>query len=76
MGQYQFQYQLPGQLVGTRIWIQPVLKIPQSIFGKIAQVGRHKTINTRSEHYSDGVQGSIPVRGNFFLNLFCPNTIL
>ena len=48
------------------------LKIPQSIFAQIAQVGRHKTINTRSEHYSDGVQGSIPVRGNFFAEFILP----
>ena len=25
MSQYQFQYQLPGQLVSTRIWIRPVV---------------------------------------------------
>ena len=24
MSQYQFQYQLPGHLVSTRIWIRPV----------------------------------------------------
>ena len=24
INQYQFQYQLPGQLVSTRIWIRPV----------------------------------------------------
>ena len=27
MSQYQFQYQLPGQLVSTRIWIGPVNKV-------------------------------------------------
>ena len=25
MSQYQFQYQLPGQLVSSRIWIRPVM---------------------------------------------------
>ena len=28
-------------------------------------MGRHETVNTRSEHYSPRVEGSIPVRGNF-----------
>ena len=30
----------------------------------------------RSEHYSPTVEGSIHVRGNFLLNLFCSNAIL
>ena len=32
--------------------------------------------NTRSGHYSPRVEGSIPVRGNFFLNFVCSNAIL
>ena len=42
------------------------LKIPQLTLAKIAQMGRHKTENTRNEHYSPRVEGSIPVRGNIF----------
>ena len=42
------------------------LKIPQLIIAKIAQLGRHDTVNTRNEHNSYMVEGSIPVRGNFF----------
>ena len=30
----------------------------------------------RSEHCGPRVEGSIPVRNNFLLNLFCSNTIL
>ena len=52
------------------------LKIPQLTLVKIAQLGRHGTVNTRSEHYSPRVAGSIPVSGNFFLNLLCTDTIL
>ena len=33
-------------------------------------MGRHEAVNTRSEHYSPRVEGSIPVGGNFFLE-FC-----
>ena len=33
---------------------------------ELAQLARHKTVNTRSEHYSPKVKGSIPVRINFF----------
>ena len=33
---------------------------------KIAQVGRHDTVNIRSEHYSSRAEGSIPIRANFF----------
>ena len=43
------------------------LKITQLALGKIAQMGRHETLNTGSEHHSLRVQGSIPVRGNFFV---------
>ena len=32
---------------------------------EVAQLGRHETVNTRSEHYSPIITGSIPVRGNF-----------
>ena len=42
------------------------LKIPQLTLAKIAQMGRHENVNTRSEHYSSRIKGSIPVRGNFF----------
>ena len=52
------------------------LKIPQLTVAKIAQLGRHETVNARSEHYSLRIAGLIPVRGNFLLNLFCSNTIL
>ena len=41
------------------------VEIPQSTLAKIAQMGSHEAINTRSEHYGPRVEGSIPVRGNF-----------
>ena len=31
ISQYQFQYQLPGQLVSTRIWIRPVLEVNKTV---------------------------------------------
>ena len=43
---------------------------------ELAQLERHETVSTRSEHYSLRLEGSIFVRGNFLLNLFCSNTIL
>ena len=49
--------------------IKMELKIPQLTLAKIAQLGRHETVNTRSEHYNNRVAGSIPVRGNFFILL-------
>ena len=52
------------------------LEIPQLTFDKIAQLRRHETVNTRSEHYSPWVASSILLRGNYLLNLFCYNTIL
>ena len=52
------------------------VKIPQLTLTKIAQMGRHKTVSTRSEYCGPKVVGSIPVRGHFLLNLFCSNTIL
>ena len=52
------------------------LKTPQLTLAKIAWMGRHETVNTRSEQYNYRVMGSVPVRGNFFANLFCSNTIL
>ena len=42
------------------------LKITQLTLAKIAQMGRYDTQNTRSEHYSPRVEGSIPVGGNIF----------
>ena len=42
------------------------LNIPLLALAKIVQLGRHETVNTRSEHYSPSVVGSIPVRGKFF----------
>ena len=42
------------------------LKIPQLILAKIAHMGTHETVNTRSEHYSPRVKGSTLVRGIFF----------
>ena len=32
-------------------------------------MGKHQTINTRTEHYSPRVNGSIPVRGNLFTQI-------
>ena len=40
------------------------------------QMGGHETVNIRSEHYSPMVTGSILIRGNFLLKLFCSNTTL
>ena len=37
------------------------LKIPQLTLAKIAQMGKHETVNIRSEHYSSRVEGSTPV---------------
>ena len=31
-----------------------------------AMLARHETVDTKSEHYSTRVSGSIPVRGNIF----------
>ena len=46
------------------------LKIPQLTIANMAQLGRHQTIiNTRSEHYSPRVTGSIPVTGNLFTQI-------
>ena len=42
----------------------------------VAQLARQETVNTRSEHYSNRVEGSIPVRGNLLPNLICSNTFL
>ena len=42
------------------------LNIPQLTLAKIAQLGKHETVNTRSEHYSPGLEATIPVRSNFF----------
>ena len=36
----------------------------------------HDTVSTRSEHCSPRVASSIPVGGNFLLNLFCSNKFL
>ena len=33
---------------------------------ELAKLAGHETINTKSEHYSPMVKGSIPVRGNLF----------
>ena len=52
------------------------LNIPQLTLSKIAQMGRHETVNTRSEHYSPRVKGSILVRDNIFAEFICSNTIL
>ena len=37
---------------------------------ELAQLARQETVNTRSEHYSHRVKGSIPVRGFAEFNLF------
>ena len=42
------------------------LKIPQLTLAKIAQLEQHKTLNTRNEHYSPKVKGSISIRGIIF----------
>ena len=47
------------------------LNIHQLILAKIAQLRRYEAVNTKSEHYSPTVTGSIPV--SFLLNLFCSN---
>ena len=52
------------------------LNIPQLTLAKIAQLRRYDSVNTRSEHYSPRVLGSIPVGGKFLLKLFCSNAIL
>ena len=36
---------------------------------ELAQFRRHETVNTRSKHYNPRIEGSIPVRGNFFAEL-------
>ena len=56
--------------------IQESLKSQSSKQWKLTQLARHETVNTRSKHYSPKVEGSIPSRGNFLLNLFCSDTIL
>ena len=43
---------------------------------ELVQLARHETVKKRSEHYSPRAEGSIPVRRNVLLNLFCFNTIL
>ena len=48
------------------------LKIPQLTLAKIAQLGRHEAVNTRSALYGSRVKGSNPVREN----LYRSNTIL
>ena len=35
-------------------------------------MGRHETVNTRSEHHSPKVKDSIPVKGNFFAEFVLP----
>ena len=52
------------------------LKTTQLTLAKIAQMGRHEILNARSEHHPPRVEGSIPVGGNFLLNLFYSSTIL
>ena len=49
--------------------------MPQLTLVKIAQMGRHETVNTESENYGPRLEGLIPVRGNFLLKLFCSNSI-
>ena len=45
------------------------LKMPQLTLVKIAQMGRHETVNTKSENYGPRVEGLIPVRDNFLLKI-------
>ena len=52
------------------------LNVPELTFAKTAQLGRHESVNTRSEYFSPWVPGSIPVGINFFAELFCSNTIV
>ena len=35
------------------------------------QLGRHETVNTKSKHYNPRLEGSMLVRGDFLLSLFC-----
>ena len=67
-----------GQILKNSIDTQTKVELysPQLTLAKVAQLGRHETVKTRSEHYSPRVAGSIPVRGNFLLNFFCSNIIL
>ena len=50
------------------------INIPQLTLAKIAQMGRHETVDKRSEHYSPGVQSLL--EANFLRNLFGSSTIL
>ena len=47
MSQYQFQYQLSGQLVSTRIWIRPVLNSYSAFvdFFKVIKPQERTTVN-------------------------------
>ena len=72
---YWFQLN-PLSLKSTDAKTKVELKIPQLTLAQIAQMGRHETVNIRSEHYSPMVTGSILIRGNFLLKLFCSNIIL
>ena len=62
-----YWFQLNAQKVQKSIDAQTKveLKIPQLTLWKIAQMGRHETVNTKIEVYSHRAEGSIPVRGNF-----------
>ena len=63
-------HRMVSDLFPVSIFVSPLMH-PQLTLAKKAQLARHETVNTRSEHYSPRVEGSIPVRGNFLLNLFC-----
>ena len=54
------------------------LKIPQLTLAKITQMGRHESVETRSEHYRQylGSRVQSMLATTFLLNLFCSNTIL
>ena len=52
------------------------LNVPELTFAKTAQLGRHESVNTRSEYFSPWVPRSIPIGGYFFAELFYSNTIL
>ena len=51
------------------------LKTLHLTLAKIAQLGRHATVNTMSERCGPMVAGSFPVR-IFLMNLFCSNMSL
>ena len=62
MSQYQFQYQLPGQLVSTRIWIRPVVLLVAMTFDRFyGVVMRHNSASFIAAIKTKIVVGSIDI---------------